>query len=391
MSRLGARRPTLRCALLGPLMLGCLLFPEPKALAQEHRDPKWPVIEALRRARVDVSWFTLPGTERLLMRRASLGWRGGVTADTMRLLKKLDRLHTLTIHWPDPKPDEAAMTALGELTELQVLEIDAHKLGDDDLKPLAGLSTLSELSLLGAMITDDGLKFLEGLRKLQKLNLTAAPRITGAGLVHLEGLAELRDLSLGYTHVDDAGLAHLAPLKHLQTLRLPGTPIRGPGLVHLGGLAELTEISLAKTRVDDAGLAHLGPAQRVRLVDLTDAVVSHGPLRSPAAGLALEVDGGVARVIDAGAGKGAGAVFRHMGSGGIACWAISPDGRLVATGSAYRTHGSADENKGTLWVWDAANGDRKGSHRSGSILWVAFRPDSKTVVFAAEAYEVDGP
>lgn len=381
----------MRRRLLILLVFGPLLIPAPRLLAQGRRDPKAPVIDAIRHAKGDVSWFTTPDG---LRRRASFGY-GPVSAENLNLLKQLDHLHTLDVHWPRPKLDDKALRALGELTDLHALSINAHQFRDDDLKPLANLTDLQELTLRGVQVTDTGLEFLDGLTKLQKLDLSGATRVTGAGLSHLEGLIELRELSLGSTRVDDAGLAHLAPLRRLQSLNLPGTPIHGPGLAHLDGLAELTELSLNKALVDDDGLKRLGPAKQVRLVDVTNTAVTPAPLRNPAAGLALKTEGLVARVIDSATGKDAGAVFRHEANRGgstITCWAISPDGRLVATGSSYRSHlVSADENMGTLWIWDAATGHRKASRGRGSILWVAFRPDSKTVLFQAEPYEVDGP
>ena len=55
----------------------------------------------------------------------------------------------------------------------------------------------------------------------------------------------------------DAGRAHLAGLKSLQTLSLAGTAVTDAGLAHLAGLSSLSFLDLADTRVTDAGVKHL--------------------------------------------------------------------------------------------------------------------------------------
>ena len=81
------------------------------------------------------------------------------------------------------------------------------------------------------------------------------------------------------------------------------------------------------------------------------------------------------------------------GTAFVKCWAFSPDGKLVATGSRCR-----DGSEGRIYVWDAATGTLAARFREGekergglgNVKGLAFSMDGKTVLFDAGEFEIDG-
>jgi hypothetical protein len=78
----------------------------------------------------------------------------------------------------------------------------------------------------------------------------------------------------------------------------------------------------------------------------------------------------------------------------IACWAFSPDGKLVAIGCRYDEGRKVDNTRiGHIRVWDTATGalvaEKPG--QTGPIRRLAFTKDGWGVLFEADPYEIDGP
>ncbi len=88
-------------------------------------------------------------------------------------------------------------------------------------------------------------------------------------------------LDLGGTAVTDAGLAALAPMRHLERLHLDLTPVSDRGLERLAPLKRLEYLNLRGTAVTDRGLATLRGLPRLRSLYLWQTAVT------PAAAQAL--------------------------------------------------------------------------------------------------------
>ncbi len=145
--------------------------------------------------------------------------------------------------------------------------IGNKKVTDDDLQCLEAFPELEHLYLGQTNIGDAGLKHIAGLKHLKRLGLIGT-RVTDAGLKELEGLQELDDVLLGDTNVTDAGLLSLCKLKNLQSLFLARTKITGASLKDTDGLPKLTDLSLFRTKFNDAGAAELA-AKFPNLKDLS--------------------------------------------------------------------------------------------------------------------------
>jgi hypothetical protein len=94
-----------------------------------------------------------------------------------------------------------------------------------------------------------------------------------AGLAHLAGLRSLQSVELGDIRVTDAGLKHLEKMTDLRDWGLFGTSVSDAGLAHLAGLRSLQSVELGDTRVTDAGVQELQKA-------LPDAKIFHGRMSS---------------------------------------------------------------------------------------------------------------
>src|SRR5262245_21429282 len=94
--------------------------------------------------------------------------------------------------------------------------------------------------------------------------------ITDAGLIHLAGLRHVRQLSLGnqdlrglpgikppQNNFTDAGLAHLSGLTDLMNLNLGGLPVTDAGLDAIKDLPKLGGLYLDRTRVNGSVLGRL--------------------------------------------------------------------------------------------------------------------------------------
>jgi hypothetical protein len=94
------------------------------------------------------------------------------------------------------------------------------------------------------------------------------PNVTDAALEQLSELTQLRFLDLGFSHVTDAGLKHVAACKNLQVLGLAGTKVTDAGLDQLVSLPHLRTLVLMRTAVTDAGLRELRRMNNLQVLNL---------------------------------------------------------------------------------------------------------------------------
>jgi len=236
-----------------------------------------------------------------------------LTAEGMKTLKAFRNLKCLLVGLEDSSQGYDGPTGLSHLAGLGSLEeliISSNSLSDEDVacleplgrlkelnigsryltdRSLASISKLKQLESLGfsafggASVSKSGLKQLSGLTNLHTLGVQVHPVVTGPAdgvTLDFSALTKLNTLTLDGCSLQDADLASLEDLHHLEWLVLEGafteeglwhlrnlptvkhliikgiTCTDGDRLSDVGGLAKFGEMTLSG-RVTDAALRRL--------------------------------------------------------------------------------------------------------------------------------------
>jgi beta-lactamase regulating signal transducer with metallopeptidase domain len=157
--------------------------------------------------------------------------------------------------------DDACLAQLAELKSLEILYLASHDITDAGLTHLAKLPALRELRLSTPTVRGPGLVSFVGHPALQSLNFFRQG-FGDADLKYLSNLTSLKRLCLAGLPISDKGLVALSNLTALEELNLYNTQITGEGLVYLKPMRSLKRLDISKfgdnkTRVRDSGIAHL--------------------------------------------------------------------------------------------------------------------------------------
>lgn len=111
-------------------------------------------------------------------------------------LDSLRKLKILNLKSCD-KISSGRLCELGNLRELEKLNVSGCRVNDEVLLCLGGLGELRELKMKGCEVTDVGIAHLAKLRKLEKLDLSECGRVTNVGMMRLKGL-ELKYIDVSW-------------------------------------------------------------------------------------------------------------------------------------------------------------------------------------------------
>lgn len=92
-----------------------------------------------------------------------------------------------------------------------------------------------------------------------------------AGLADLANLPRLKTLRLYSFSATNAGLAHIANIKSIEKLWIAGAQITDEGLVHIGAMTNLGRLRLSHTRIKGAGLAELNRCKNLTCLYIDDS------------------------------------------------------------------------------------------------------------------------
>jgi Leucine-rich repeat (LRR) protein len=146
----------------------------------------------------------------------------------------------------------------------------AQLLSDRDLTQLTALTDLRKLTVGRFGVSPNGMKALKSFTKLESLDLGGLKENQDRGLAHVAGLPALKSLRLSGCNTTDLGLAQLAKSRSLEKLVIDyGYKITGAGLAGLTALKNLRLYTCPKT--SDAGLASLAKCPAL------EGLVVHNP------------------------------------------------------------------------------------------------------------------
>lgn len=180
------------------------------------------------------------------------------------------------------------LARLKKSRSLRALNLNSNvTINDDSLRYIAQLPQLEYLDLYHTNITDAGLKHLRPLKSLKRLNIQVNQQgrnlaITDKGLAAVADLSELETLRLGSVGDADESLKLLSNLKNLKSLGMGGR--RDTGLIsddggrQLAKLHNLVQLTLWGTAFTDAGAAHLSQMTSLRSLSLQSSGITNDGL-----------------------------------------------------------------------------------------------------------------
>lgn len=180
-------------------------------------------------------------------------------------LARLDSLQHLKLLWL--LGDEIGDNQLSRVSrhrELFALKVDSQRVTNEGLVHFGDLNNLVELDLGGCRIDDAGLDHLAGLQRLYRLDLSRNSRIGDDAIRRIEKLPSLTILNLEFTSLTDRGVKLLKELKPLRDLNLIGTQISGANLEVLAALSNLEQLHLDLTSIGDEDVAKIAKITTLR-------------------------------------------------------------------------------------------------------------------------------
>lgn len=154
-----------------------------------------------------------------------------------------------------PEPSWQSQIAAVREGKSDRIEVTQHTIGDEQLRKLAGLDGLRELSIEKGKITSAALPVLAKLPALERLKIRGA-------------------------RIDDEGFKKLCTIQSLQRINLPQADLTDAGLAVVAELPNVEFLRFGSPRVTDAGIAAACQAKTLRWLHLIDIPIGDASLRS---------------------------------------------------------------------------------------------------------------
>ena len=219
------------------------------------------------------------------IRELDLLYAEQITDLGMNAIKGWRNLRKLNVRGTRIANDTLAI--VGELRQIEWLDIANTAVTDSGLENLAPLTNLKHLALGRSRVSDTALAMLRVLSTLESVDLSGPRgvarnqrnRASGplpAGLISaLSDLKELRVLKLGHSEIDGDGLRKLTVLLKVEKLGLEGCPrVDDAALDELVNWKGLRFLDVQETKVTEKGVAKFRSLR-------PEAKVLAGPFQAP--------------------------------------------------------------------------------------------------------------
>jgi internalin A len=202
------------------------------------------------------------------LRKLDISFGTPLSCEVLEHIRPLGKLRELELHFSIRLEDACLgpIGALKELRKLSLMDASAEGFSDHGLQQLAGLTKLEELKLACGRITSDGLKPLSNMTRMKRLTLVTKSDLD---LKRLAPMEDLEELTTPYATFDDADCETLSTFKKLRKLNTGGRGITDAGLVLLANLRGLEELNLGASQISDQGLQSLVPLPKLKVLELS--------------------------------------------------------------------------------------------------------------------------
>lgn len=163
--------------------------------------------------------------------------------------------------------------ALPMLPKLRSVLLSEARVTDALMESVGKISGLENLDLRGCSVGDEGLAHLAGLTRLKSIKLSGksgSTTVTDAGVASLGGVDSLQVVAIDFLPISDVGVAALGDLKQMKELYMAGTMVTDQVADTLVGFPELTKLRIASTDFSTQGLSELKPLSRLVELDVSD-------------------------------------------------------------------------------------------------------------------------
>lgn len=188
-------------------------------------------------------------------------------------LRHLENLPLQSLILSNTQVTDEGMEHIAKISSLRFLVLRDVSVGNRGMHYLAVMPRLDDLVLGEADVTADGISELARLSSLRSL-LVSTVHMTPQYADALSSLKQLTKLELGGCVVDAATLAKLQHLTHLKDLRIINTVTSDEDLSALQGFPRLERLVIWLANMTDAGLSNIGHCRRLLAVDLQCPQVS---------------------------------------------------------------------------------------------------------------------
>lgn len=149
----------------------------------------------------------------------------------IREIAKFPKLKSLSLGY-NPKVTDETLSLIGDLTNLELLDLAKTSVSDGGLMYLKNMHKLTSLSLGGTGVSDKGSQELAHLNNLEILDLDDCKVGDGAAKVLAE-LPRIKNINMGSTALTDVGLRDLAKCKTLERLTISQSKVTRDGVTKM--------------------------------------------------------------------------------------------------------------------------------------------------------------
>ena len=246
------------------------------------------------------TWFNSNDGDQMIRRLAALpnleSIKGvyNITAEGMKTLTAFRNLKCLLVGLEDSSQGYDGPTGLSHLAGLGSLEeliISSISLSDEDVACLEPLGRLKELNVSSRYLTDRSLASISKLNQLESLGFSAfgGASVSKSGLKQLSGMTNLHTLDVKVhpvvTGPADGVRLDFSALTKLNTLTLDGCSLQDADLASLAGLHHLEWLVLGGDFTEE-GLWHLRNLPIVKHLVIRGIACTDGDRLSDVGGLA---------------------------------------------------------------------------------------------------------